>query len=172
MKYYTGVGSRQTPQNICEAMTEAAKNLQQIGLGLRSGAADGADAAFERGVTDPSMKQIFLPWKSFNNHDSHFHEPMDRAYDLAAKHHPNWVHLKESVRRLHARNMHQVLGPDLKDHSLFVICWTPEGLIQGGTAMAIRVAQHHSVQILNLGSLSLDVASRLIMLRLEIEGII
>ena len=66
-KYYTGVGSRSTPQDIMELMTQVATKLEALGYSLRSGAADGADTAFENGVINPLNKQIFIAWEGFSN---------------------------------------------------------------------------------------------------------
>ena len=49
-KYYAGIGSRKTPKDICELMTRVARYLYFKGYTLRSGAADGADTAFEIGA--------------------------------------------------------------------------------------------------------------------------
>lgn len=52
-KYYTGVGSRNTPQDMMKLMTQVVTKPETLGYSLRSGAADGADTAFENGVTNP-----------------------------------------------------------------------------------------------------------------------
>ena len=64
MKYYAGIGSRETPKNICLYMTAIAKRLASLGYTCNSGGADGADSAFERGAV--INRQIFLPWDGFN----------------------------------------------------------------------------------------------------------
>lgn len=66
-KYYTGVGSRSTPQDIMELVTQVATKLEALGYSLRSGAADGADTGFENGVTNPLNKQIFIAWEGFSS---------------------------------------------------------------------------------------------------------
>ena len=53
---------------------------------------------------------------------------------------------------MHIRNVAQVLGNDLKDHSRFVVCWTKGGLGQGGTGQAIRIARKFCVPVFDLGS--------------------
>lgn len=55
---YTGVGARATPRPVCERMTSLASTLERLGYVLRSGAADGADAAFESGVVDSANAEI------------------------------------------------------------------------------------------------------------------
>ncbi len=52
------------------------------------------------------------------------------------------------------RNVHQVLGPEpgSSPPSDVVICWTPEGAGEGGTGMAIRLAERHGVPVVDLGT--------------------
>ena len=160
-KYYTGVGSRSTPLEIMKLMTNAATFLEGERFILRSGAAYGADAAFERGVTRSWMKQIFLPWKKFNDSSSTHEEPDLEAFEIAKQFHSAWDDLSPGAKRLMARNVHQLLGPKLKlsEASLFVLCWTPRGAKVGGTAQAIRMAEHYQIPVFNLGSMSLERAS-------------
>lgn len=114
---------------------------------LRSGGADGADAAFEAGAGDD--KQIFLPWKRFNRNMSPLYTPSVDAYAVASRIHPVWDRLSSGAKLLHARNVHQVLGPNLNEPSEFLVCWTMGGGVTGGTATAIKVALEHGVPVYN-----------------------
>ena len=67
MKYYAGIGSRETPKEICNKMTEIASLLENQDFVLRSGGAQGADHAFEIGISDQLMMDIYLPYINFNN---------------------------------------------------------------------------------------------------------
>lgn len=49
MKYYTGVGSRETPEHILKFIEDVAYWLAGRGYTGRSGSAAGADTAFEQG---------------------------------------------------------------------------------------------------------------------------
>ena len=51
-KYYAGIGSRETPEDVCGRMTKLASILERKGYTLRSGGAVGADTAFAGGVVD------------------------------------------------------------------------------------------------------------------------
>lgn len=146
MRYYTGVGSRETPQNILDRFTRLARFLEDYTL--RSGGADGADTAFEIGA---AAKEIFVPWKGFNGNDSKLFNQKLEAFEIASRHHPAWDKLKDSVKKLMSRNVHQVLGVDLKTPSEFVVCWTPNGEEKGGTALAIRVAKENGIPVFNFG---------------------
>ena len=147
-QYYTGVGSRSTPIEICKTMTELAREKSNLNWILRSGAAVGADAAFEAGAGD--NKEIWLPWLNFNGHSSK-NLPSHEAIKLVYKFHPAPDRLNSSTLLLHARNIHQILGRDLKSPSKELICWTPDGRFCGGTATALRVAEHYNIPIINLG---------------------
>ena len=46
---YAGVGSRSTPAKVLQWMEWIGRGMAEAGMVLRSGAADGADSAFERG---------------------------------------------------------------------------------------------------------------------------
>lgn len=65
---------------------------------------------------------------------------------IASEVHPAWD------RGMHSRNCHQILGYDLQSPVDAVICWTPDGKIQGGTATAIRVALKYNIPVFNLGT--------------------
>ena len=148
---YAGIGSRQSPPRVLELMARIAASLARDGLVLRSGAADGADAAFERGCDEAGgLKQIFLPWRRFNGHPSLL-VPAPAAYLMAEIYHPNWAACSKAVRSFHARNCHQVLGPDLDDPVSMVICYTPNGQGGGGTGQAIRIAKDHGISVFDLG---------------------
>lgn len=145
---YTGVGSRQTPQNIIDEMIKIGKTLGEAKWTLRSG---GADLAFEQGCDRAAgSKEIFLPSKGFNKNKSPLHNQLPEAFDIASTLHPAWPNLKPFVRKLMARNVHQVLGPNLDSPSEFVICWTPYGEAVGGTALAINLAKREGVPVYNI----------------------
>lgn len=150
MKYYTGVGSRETPEKVCKYMSCIATSFEQLGYILRSGGAGGADLAFESGVLDPNNKEIWLPWNGFNGSTSNL-LPSDQSYKLAQTIHPVWNRLSPAAKSLHARNCNQVLGKDLATPSNFLICWTKNAEIKGGTATAINLALNNNVPVLNLG---------------------
>lgn len=155
---YTGVGSRKTPMYVCELMVDFARRAAARGWILRSGACPiGADAAFEAGVDatpeQDHLKEIYWPWPEFRDDVTtrkEFLQPTAAAYDMAATIHPKWKTLSRGEKALHARNCHQVLGLDLTRPSDFLICWTPGGQLQGGTATAIRLAMRNDITIFNL----------------------
>lgn len=155
---YTGVGSRETPADVLDLMRRVALHLYTDEWTLRSGAAPGADSAFEQGATpfeDYTRTEIFLPWEGFELRQPHMvalERPKAEAYRIAARYHPAWATLKEGAKSLHARNVHQVLGadPGAPQPSKFVICWTENGQGGGGTGQALRIARAYRVPIFDL----------------------
>jgi len=147
---YSGIGSRKTPINIMKFMTEIAQFMDSQKYVLRSGGAEGADKAFEKGVTHLWRKSIFLPWEGFNGNDSKNYKVSKGAMDLAEKFHSSWKYLSNTTKLLIARNGYQILGKQLNDPVKLVICYTYNGKDSGGTGQAIRIAQYHNIPIFNL----------------------
>ncbi len=153
-KYYAGVGSRETPIDILELMTSIAKRYEERGFTLRSGGAYGADKAFADGC---SNKEIFVPWSGYNDIPLKYIIP-DEAYVVAAKHHPLWFKLPQGAKKMMARNVMQVLGPNLDEPSSLVVCWTRDGCTTtaerswktGGTGQAISIANTYNIPVYNL----------------------
>ena len=148
---YTGIGSRDTPDDICEDMTRIAIFLYEYGYRLRSGGARGADQAFEAGSKDD--REIYLPWDGFEDkrvdNESYF-LGKKAGRDLIKSRIEYWDSLSQGTRKLYGRNAHQVLGIDLETPTRFVVCWTPMGKKKGGTAIAINLADDHGIEVINL----------------------
>ncbi len=151
-KIYAGIGARKTPSSVLVLFAKIAKRLEALGYVLRSGAATGADTAFEMGVAKPYTKEIYLPWKGFNNSTSKLFNISDDAYYMAEKFHPSWHTLGNAARKFMARNCYQVLGADLATPADFIVCWTPNGRIAGGTGQALRMAAEFKIPVINFGS--------------------
>lgn len=152
MRIYAGIGSRETPPEVCETMTRIAVHLNTRSWLLRSGHAPGADEAFEKGSAFP-YSEIFLPWQNFRG-------AMGQEYvvptftpeiqKIAKDHHPRWDLCNVHVRKLHMRNVCQVLGQDCQTKAAMVICWTPEGKGSGGTGQAIRIARAYDIPVFDI----------------------
>ena len=147
MKYYTGVGARDTPDDILKLMKSIAIFLNSLGYTLRSGGAKGADSAFESGAGN--QKEIFYA-----------KDATQESMNLAALYHPVFNKLSEYVQKLHGRNSFQVLGRDLKTPSNFLVCWTRDGCKNhetrtsktGGTGTAISIASENNIPVYNLAN--------------------
>jgi hypothetical protein len=148
LMYYTGIGSQETPEDICQLMTEIAVKLRSLGYWLRSGGAKRADSAFERGADHAC--DIFLPWQGFNGNASPLYRHCDGARAIAERYHPAWPRLTGYQKKFHTRNVYQVLGATLDKSSHFLVCWTKDGRATGGTGQAMRIARAYNVPIFNL----------------------
>lgn len=166
-KYYSGIGSRKTPREIRELMTEIAEKLAERNYILRSGASPGADAAFEKGARNMGgSMEIYLPFADFMDHSAEEefnYIPSDmknysRGIKLADKYHYDYECLSQESQKFIVRDVYQVLGRDLNTPSEFVIAWTADGCKNGeertqktgGTGQAIAVASAYNVPVYNL----------------------
>lgn len=119
--------------------------------------------AFEAGCDQvQGAKQIFLPWYRFNQHASAYYESSLEAYQMAQEFHPAWPSLSPSVRRLMARNSHQLFGADMRSPVKMVICYTPQGSGTGGTGQALRIARAYDIPIIDLGGMTVQQAQEAI----------
>lgn len=152
MRYYTGVGSRKTPHEEFDLLVKVGYFLAEQGWILRSGAADGADSAFEKGCDDwklaecsltggsPRMnKEIFIAWEGFSNRFEsedgvycNIPTPTkQRAQQIVSEIHPAWnltrpdgtPVMSNGAKMLHTRNVFQVLGKTLDKPSSFLVCY-------------------------------------------------
>ena len=152
-KYFAGIGSRETPQSLIPTIQGLSKKLISLGFVLRSGGADGSDSFWEKAYDSlGGEKEIYLPWKGFNNNSSQLFEIKPWALELADIYHPNWNRLSPAAQKLHSRNVYQIRGYDNfnSDWSDFVICYTPDGKDSGGSGQAIRIARNHNIPVFNL----------------------
>ncbi|TJY57434.1 hypothetical protein E4T66_17575 [Sinimarinibacterium sp. CAU 1509] len=124
---------------------------------LRSGAARGADSAFEVGAGN--SKEIFLPFERYNGHPSPLFQSHPEAEYFAGRHHPAWDRLDARTRQFMVRNAQIILGQDTLTPVAFVVCWTADGANgtsipttrdTGGTGHAIRVATEFGIPVVNL----------------------
>ena len=163
-KYWTGVGSRETPAVILDLMQEIAFKLACDGYVLRSGGADGADLAFQKGWERGKRltpAEIFIPWDGFNGFSHGQYGVVytlnkmtnsQQAERIASEIHPVWDRLSRGAKALHTRNIYQVLGKALNKPSDFLICYaqpTKTG-VKGGTNTAVQIALQHNVPVFNL----------------------
>ena len=164
-KFYAGVGSRRTPPEVMDLMRQLGRALGVLGYTLRSGGADGADAAFEGGAKGAGYPfEVYLPWYGFHDRMGPGYIVVDNPTVIAWAHscveavHPAPHRLTKMAKMLMARNTYQVAGQGQNLLSQFVVCWTPDGAEHrdettrdtGGTGQAIRLASLWSIPVFNL----------------------
>lgn len=149
---YAGIGSRQTPEPVLKLMEMIAKKCAQRNTILRSGGATGADNAFEQGCdSENGDKEIFLPWPGYNGKQG-ITPANSKVIKIAQTFIPNILEIDRSKRLLLLRNIHIILGKDLRSPCGFVICWTKDESMLGGTGFTLRVAKSNLIIIKNLAN--------------------
>lgn len=136
---YAGIGSRETPEHIMQQMGNIAMTLALRGFILRSGAAKGADKAFEAGCDMVRGLKVIRTSTQYAP-----------ALEHASRYHPNWDACDDTARGLHARNSQIMLGDWFDEPVRFVVCWTPNGAVTGGTGQALRIADAMGIPVFNL----------------------
>ena len=137
--------------------------------------ADGADTAFAGG-SPAGQRTVWLPWRGYNGRRGPDRRVLSAAaleacMEIAAPLHPAWNRCSPAVRKLHARNAAVLLGETLNRPVDAVVCWTPEGRVEGGMGMAIRIAEANGIPVFNLGSMAPRAAcERLASVRLAASG--
>lgn len=152
-KWWTGVGSRDTPTEILALMYLVGRVFTDFGWRLRSGGARGADTAFYEGARwselfQVNTPQIYLAWNGvFNGITRHWEDSAKGYFDaskfakwkeaeqIALDTRGSWargkdaqgniIELDEKGKALHTRNVFQILGEHLDNPSKFLICWAP-----------------------------------------------
>lgn len=149
-RIFTGIGSRKTPKKMLELLSDASYALRKRGFILRSGHSVGADLAFEKQYLYQGISEIYLPWKGFGGSTSKLFNITQEAMDSVNEFHPVPNTLSNPNRKLLARNYHQLFGYN-GIRSDFVVCWTNNGLIEGGTGHTLKIAEHYNIPIFNFG---------------------
>lgn len=147
-KYYAGIGSRKITSEGIKLAKKISSQLDVLGYTLRSGGAVGADTAFE---SMASRKEIFRPSRNYGNS---LNTAIQLMTNISETFGLNFRNFKEYTQLLIARNAFQILGTDLKTHSAFVVCWTPNAEFVGGTRWALQLAMNNNIPIYNIASLN------------------
>jgi hypothetical protein len=162
-KHYAGIGSRETPDEVCDLMKEIANRLKILGYTLRSGGAVGADKAFESGAG----RKIIFGVDSAAVEENSNKTTIDYSQDdclfmdgFVHKFHPMPSAIGRKGWKLLRRNTLQIVQHNLQNLQLpavdFVVCWTPDGSIDGskkssgGTGQALRIASQYGIPVFNL----------------------
>ena len=148
---YAGIGSRETPADILEEMTNIAKELQssyKLQTGYKSKSygkinEEGADKAFSDGT---NKKELFGPDMA-----------TEREMIIAKELHPNWnalVAKGDFAAKLMARNTFQVFGKNLDTPVDFVLFYAQEQKDsirpKGGTGQAVEMARLKGIPTINM----------------------
>jgi hypothetical protein len=160
----TIIGSRQTPSDVLELMEHIATWCTRKGIVVRSGKAGGADAAAIYGCMKAyeqsdivAVPEMYIPWAGFGE------TGMSTAWDsvqgsnvhaesIASSIHPAWYKCSQGAKKLHTRNVCQILGVNLDKPSDVVLYWCKEvgGKPTGGTATAVNLGTRYGCKCINM----------------------
>lgn len=163
-KFYAGIGSRKTPVNILNYMCQIATRLEKDGWLLRSGGAEGADDAFEGGLSPDAIEpnEIIIPRNGFNgknasegylNFGNAKQEMKNQCDAIVSTIHPYWPNMPRWMKNFHSRNVMQIMGYNLDSPVKFVLYWAPvdiHGIATGGTRTAVVLAHRLGIPTFNM----------------------
>lgn len=139
VKFYAGIGSRTITSAVHrELLSSVAALLEEKGYILRSGGAVGADNAFESGVFQPPMKEIYRPEISTPEADL-----------IAATIHPNWMRCTGEAVKCHGRNVMIILGRQLTTPVDFTL-FASKDETKGSTRTGIVLSRNKTIPNFNL----------------------
>jgi len=170
--YFTGIGSRDTPEQYLIILEEASRYITSTHkLMLRSGHAVGADRACEVGAQ--GYATIYLPWhgygvKSYRDDPGmtimgHTYVPTEKKFpemtaiaefmcSLVDK--SSYQSMRRGIKTLMFRNIFQLLGHSSKSvYSKLILCYDPG---TGGTSYTTALARHFNIPIINVIDKDLD----------------
>jgi len=164
MLIIAGIGSRETPQDALDSCERIGAFVRGRGGYVRSGHAEGADMAFERGAKENTL--VYLPWEGFGPDERHapsrnylvFDEmgvdSKELAFESVDEYHPAPNRLSWGAKKCLGRDFFQVMGTKGDSPVRCVVCWAkPTGSghgVKGGTGQAVRIATAQGIPIFNL----------------------
>lgn len=163
-KAYAGMGNRDIPPIVLEEMAAIAKALSDKGFVVRTNGSDVPGNIFEE---SSEKVEMYLPWKNFNKKKSRYLKPTEDAYEMAKRYSVVFDTLTDTIKALIACNSNVILGDNLRDPVLFLLCWSPDGVEHaknctartGIVGQAIKIASSHQIPVFNLKNL--DAKTRL-----------
>lgn len=171
------VGSRTASEEDCDLLYEASLALLRAGWKGVSGGAEGPDDTLTLAIRQyiseiwstateirPSrIGEIHIPWEGFNNlkHGDLYgcvigpkHRPDNVLLDaVVALARGGLFNLTEGGRKLHQRNVYEILTKTLQDPVDILLLSAPKGMgntVKGGTATAYVLAKALGIPTINL----------------------
>lgn len=155
-KPYTVTANKEIPEHILERIKNIILELEKKNYVLRTGGMTGPEDTFEKAV---SLKEIYLPWRGFDDKESKFTFTSPVAKILASKYQPGFDGLKPAIQAFLTKNVRILCGTDTKSPSLFMIVWTEDGaeslkeksIKTGNSGHAIAIASEIGIPVFNFG---------------------
>lgn len=173
------IGSRETPNSIVELMTDFVAHFCNLGVVFDSGGAPQADRAVEQGywraywnnLEPPTRIRVYIPFATFEGLDRYQDKSeyivasklpaWDEAKVMAANLYNNYGRAKAfnqlsaGIQALGARNMFQVLGPELSRPKDLIVFYAKPArdknlIVEGGTNLAVALGDEYGIHMVNL----------------------
>ena len=131
-KFYTGIGSTETPKEALDLMFQIAIKLAKQGVVLRSGGGGGGDMAFELGCNSAKgMKELYWPYQA-NEQSIEIVLPYINSRAITNKYDKSVIGCTPL----------KLLGMSLDSPSTCLLCYNNN--------IAMRVAKEYSIPVYNL----------------------
>ena len=174
-KYFAIVqykGTDGVPDDVLDKMLSISKVLMKSGFMLRF---NGETEGFNTKILDIDIARVetYLPWKTFNKDNISLTPKMVRpnedAYHTAAYYHKKFKELPNSARAILARDVHVLLGENVKNPIKLLLCYSSDGAesikeinfkVTGYIGFSIMICDAMGIPVFNLGKK--DAVSRLV----------
>jgi hypothetical protein len=164
---YAGIGSRETPKEVLDLMTKAAKYLDDLGYTLQTGFTfknketgldeEGADKAFSDGSKNKTLfgpSGIRRTVKGVTTQESYDNDVTQKSNTIVKEIHPAPDMLTSGAVKLMARNTNQIFGKNLNSSVDFVLFYAKETdnplRPKGGTGQAVEMARRKGIPTINM----------------------
>jgi hypothetical protein len=105
-------------------------------------------------------KELYLPWRDFNNLQSKFTWTDDKALEICSIFSPTFKDIKDSVKKIIATSVRVILGNTLKSRVTFFITYSEDGCESvknksfktGNVGLPIALASTIKIPVFNLGN--------------------
>lgn len=168
---WTGVGSREVPEEIAEYQRWVGHQMALLGGKLSTGDAIGSDENFLTGYNEgiqerdgSSPAEVHYTWRKNKRglvhcpargfHEAERYDTFDRAQEIAHVARGSFNGLFPSGIALHTRNAFQVLGVSLDRPAWLCVLYArpigKRGNVKGGTNTAKRIADMNNIPVVNI----------------------
>ena len=123
---YAGIGNPKAPPNIVAQCKELGHYLSEREFTLRTG---GGKTEVEEAFEDTTEnKELFLPWKKFNDKESKICHYDQSVADIAKRLQPGYEGLEFWRQSFFNRTVGLMLGKNGKSPVRLLICWSQDGV--------------------------------------------